>query len=161
MSAGKGRLPQFEAKQAVFAALLEEGIAALHIDARREGVDVPQHLQGRPWLVLNYSYRFQIDDFRFDDSTVFASLSFSGARFPCRVPWAAVFAISDARRERMRVWAPDMPLELRAALIADSDEEEPGGEPFVSPEPTGGLRVVDGGAETLTPRRTGHLTRVK
>ena len=165
MSAGHPNTPTPAVKQAIFADLLQQGIAALHIDARRAGVEVPDNLRGRPWLVLNYSYRYHIDDFRFDDSQVFASLSFAGARFPCRVPWDAVFAISDERREEVRVWPEDMPLELRAALTADSGDKEVRG-PLSRAPAEGvkgpGLRVIEGAGPTKpTPKKRGHLQRVK
>lgn len=165
MTVGTPHLPQPDVKQAVFAELLQHGIAALHIDARREGVQVPTNLRGRPWLVLNYSYRYHIDDFRFDDTNVFASLSFAGTRYPCRVPWAAVFAISDAGREEIRVWPEDMPLELRAALTADSADQEVLAPIARAPkEATNapGLKVIDGGSKSVkTPAKRGHLQRVK
>lgn len=165
MSAGKPRLPNPEVKQAVFAEVLEDGVAALHIDARQPGVEVPTSLRGRSWLVLNYSYRYNIDDFRFDDTAVFASLSFSGARYPCRVPWEAVFAISDVRREKARVWATDVPLELRSMMMADSADKEVRSPAMRAPSEGGGapgLRVIEGaGAATKTPPKRGHLQRVK
>ncbi len=177
MAAGMDPETPRSSKQAVFAEMLDQGIAALHLDARQPGVDVPPDLRGRSWLVLNYSYRYNIDDFRFDDRQVFASLSFSGVRFPCRVPWPAVFAISDANSKVVRVWEEDAPLELRAVLLPDSrdteDQAPAVGVPTTKPS---GLRVIDGGAsadERATtdgeggdptpgsgPRR-GHLVRVK
>lgn len=113
----------------VFAALLQDGITALHLDARHPGVRVPPWLRDRGWLVLNYSYRYNIVDFDFDDDEVFASLSFGGRPYPCRVPWSAVFGISDAGRDRLWIWPALVPADqvgdllpapLRAALPEDA-----------------------------------------
>lgn len=164
MSIGEPRTPQPDTKQDVFAKLLEEGVAVLHIDARRPGVEVPKDLRDCSRLLLNYSYRYHIEDFNFDDSQVIASLSFAGSPFPCRVPWDAVFAIGAARREEVWLWPDDVPLELRAVATGDSGNREPTApvaralqeETHVS-----ALRVIPGaGTATATPKR-GHLRRVK
>lgn len=113
----------------VFAELLQDGITSLHLDARHPGVRVPPWLRDRGWLVLNYSYRYNIADFDFDDDEVFASLSFGGRPYPCRVPWSAVFGISDAGRDRLWIWPALVPADqvgdllpapLRAALPEDA-----------------------------------------
>lgn len=171
MAANKDHEAPARDKPAVFQKMLEQGIAALHLDARHMGVAVPSELRGRSWLVLNYSYRFNIDDFTFDDDLVQASLSFSGIRFACRVPWEAVFAISDANSEVVRVWERDAPLELRAVLMPDSRDTEgqDAGEIAPPTEPRAGLRVIDGGGNASpTPARPtenqrdgSHLVRVK
>ena len=164
MSIGESRIPQPDIKRDVFEELLKKGVAALHIDARRPGVEVPNDLRDHSCLVLNYSYRYHIEDFKVDDSHVIASLSFAGSPFPCRVPWDAVFAISDARREEVRLWPEDVPLELRVVPTGDSGGREltapvvraPKEETHVS-----ALRVISGaGTATATPKR-GHLRRVK
>ena len=85
MVAGTDYEMRRSSKQAVFAEMLEQGIAALHLDARRPGVEVPPDLSGRCWLVLNYSYRYNIDDFRFDGQQVFASLSDRFLEVPARM----------------------------------------------------------------------------
>lgn len=80
-------------KREVFESSLEKGIASLHLDATVRGTRVPAHLSGQRNLVLNYSYRYQIPDFVFDEEGVVASLSFKGVPFQCVVPWDAVFGI--------------------------------------------------------------------
>ena len=117
MSAG-GRPDQ---KLRLFDLLLQDGVATLHLDARRPGVIVPPHLRSDEWLVLNYSYRFHLADFTFDDKGVRASLSFQGQAFPCTVPWPAVFAITNKDRTEGRLWREDMPASVRGRLgVADA-----------------------------------------
>ena len=152
-------------KRAVFEAVLTEGIAAVHFDPRRSGVQVPAWLCKRPVLVLNFSYGYRLDDFTFDDEMAFASLSFAGRLHPCRVPWTAVFAITDGQRDSGGAWPEDLPIEAQAAV----EEHEAGAE--IAPEPEadraeaaeGGLRLLPGGGEATpssTPAR-GHLRRIK
>lgn len=166
-----------ETKQEVFGRLLEQGVTALHLDPRRGGVDVPAHLVERPWLVLNFSYQYHIDDFEFDDNTVVASLSFQGTPYPCRVPWSAVFGITDGSQQVGRLWEDDLPAEViaqqQAALDAEDETRPPADavapRPLAKPAPVdadrdagleaapgadesgparGGLRVLDGGSES-------------
>ena len=77
-------------KLGVFKAYIEQGMVSVTLDPKRAGVSVPQHFVDRPELVLNFSHRFFIDDFTFNEHAVSASLSFSGRPFLCVVPWGAV-----------------------------------------------------------------------
>lgn len=99
-------------KRAMFAELLQEGIAALHLDPRAPGVQVPARFVGQPQLVLNFSYRYRLHDFEVDDQVVEATLSFGGQPFFCRLPWYAVFAVTNDGRDKGRVWAQDVPPEM-------------------------------------------------
>jgi stringent starvation protein B len=108
-------------KRKLFETLLEAGVAALHLDPRAAGVAVPGHLTDQPVLVLNFSFRYGVKDFRFDDKGVEASLSFSRQPFYCVVPWSAVFAVTSDDRTQGSVWQEDLPEEL--------GEREPAGSP--------------------------------
>lgn len=107
-------------KRAAFTELLSGGVTALHMDARVDGLRVPSHLRSRAWLVLNFSYGYQLADFNFDDDGVVASLSFGGRPFPCFVPWEAVFAMSDDSRDTFHLWREDMPPEALDSLSEDA-----------------------------------------
>lgn len=103
-------------KKKLFATLLQEGVTALHLDPRRPGVIVPGRFSDQGWLVLNYSYRYNVADFRFNDQVIEASLSFGGQSFYCRVPWPAVFAITDSSRQRGRIWHDEVPADVDSAI---------------------------------------------
>lgn len=142
-----------EAKRAHFRRLLDDGIATLHLDPRAAGVDVPKHLRSQPMLLLNYSWRYRLADFAFDGDEVIASLSFQGAPYRCVVPWQAVFAVTDPRREGI-VWPDDVPADLR-------EQADP------APTQTS-FRVVSGGREPSDPPVPAsaassrlHLRRIK
>lgn len=85
-------------KRVFFEKSLENGIAVLYLDPRISGVIVPEKFSGQSLLVLNYSYKYGVNDFMFDDNLVVASLSFGGFPFRCVVPWEAVGAIVDHSR---------------------------------------------------------------
>lgn len=155
-------------KWELFAELLEDGIATLHIDARRPDVLVPGHLAREAWLALNYSYRYNIADFDFDDQAVIASLSFGGRPFRCHVPWSAVFAITNESRSAGLIWQEDLPPESRGPQAEHEDDTPlppvpvPTGKPPKA-EARPSLRVLEGEAQTPAdpqPPR-GHLRRVK
>ncbi len=113
-------------KREYFALQLGAGVASLHLDPRCPGVQVPQRFAEQEWLILNYSFRYGLHDFAFDDDAVFASLSFAGQPFPCRVPWKAVFAITDEARTEGRIWEDDLPEEMRLILaqgVAKAEED--------------------------------------
>ena len=156
----------------------------MHFDARAPGVSVPERFRTDPWLVLNYSYRYNVADFTFDDSEVRASLQFAGQPYLCIVPWTAVFAITDDARSQGQHWQEDLPSDAhraapqtkRAARVQPVDADAL---PDTSNEAPArhGLQVIAGGrvevqeatapADESTepapapPRGTGHLRRVK
>ncbi len=171
------------AKLRCFRSLLESGVTALHFDARAPGVSVPERLRRDPWLVLNYSYRYNVADFTFDDNEVRATLQFGGQPHLCVVPWTAVFAITDDGRTQGQHWQEDLPADAhRAAPKAQRKRAEAvdaDALPDTSNEAPARrcLQVIAGGKEVpvvpaesaaeppaeppATPRATGHLRRVK
>jgi stringent starvation protein B len=161
----------------------------IHLDARRPGVSVPQHLRGESHLRLNLSYRFDPPDLSVTEWGVRCTLSFSGSRFTVAVPWSALFAIaSHVTKDLFWMYPDDMPPELLQQTAVTSKvptpEVAPAPVPASAPAPApasaearprGVLREVPGErteqpppeAEgprdeppTTTPRR-GHLRVVK
>lgn len=160
-------VPPTDAKRAHFRRLLEDGIATLHLDPRVAGVEVPAHLRDQAMLLLNYSWRYHLDDFAFEGDEVIASLSFQGVPFLCVVPWRAVFAITDPRREG-QVWPDALPPELRDPPEQSHAEDlRPSSSPRPAPPVAAGLRVLPGGREPdestppSPPPTRPHLRRVK
>lgn len=78
-----------------FSNLLDRGMAQLLIQPDR--AIVPPYLQeeGEACL-LNFSYKFGLDDFVFDRIGVTATLSFNKEPFYCIIPWNAVALIRPA-----------------------------------------------------------------
>ena len=87
--------PDRPSKQDAFLALLAEG-CLLHLDARRDGVVVPDHLKGEAHLVLQYGndLPIPIPDLQIDENGVSATLSFARTPWPTVVPWSAVYVVT-------------------------------------------------------------------
>ena len=102
-------------KQEVTERVLVGQSAMLHIDARRSGIVVPDHLAKDEKLVLQVGYAMAvpIPDLKVDAKGVSGTLSFNRQPFLVRVPWAAVYAVVGANDSRGWVWDEDVPEELR------------------------------------------------
>ena len=111
LDAGEGP-PQL----AVFERWIDEGIVTVTLDSRHPDVQVPDEFRNRLQLNLNFSHRFMIDDFEYDEVGVRASLSFNQVPTYCDVPWTAVYAISSTPLEETCLFATSAPPELLAAL---------------------------------------------
>lgn len=82
---------------------LERNVVMVTLDARREGVSVPSQFAKEVALSLNFSHRYNLPDFAFDEQGVSATLSFNEGYFFCLIPWEAVYRIGD------EVWLEDFP----------------------------------------------------
>ena len=138
-------------KRELLLSYLERGVAMIHLDARREGVSVPEQFASESHLRLNVSYRFGIHDFEVGEERVVATLSFGGRPFKCVVPWTAIFAMTSQSTGDGQVWPEDIPPEVlaeaqrqeRPALKAVENETPPDDEPpKPSPAKKPNLRLV-------------------
>lgn len=93
-------------------ASLDKGMTMIHLDARRPGVLVPEHLKGEPHLLLNISYRFDPPDLSVGEWGIRSTLTFAGDRFTVAIPWSALYAISSHVSKEFWVFPEDMPAEL-------------------------------------------------
>jgi stringent starvation protein B len=109
-------------KKKMLLAYLARGVAMIHLDARREGVLVPERFKGDAHLRLNVSYRYSIPDLDLDEKRVQATLSFGGVPFQCVVPWEAVFGITSHATGDGQVWPEDLPTEVVRTLAEKEDE---------------------------------------
>lgn len=100
-------------KKDVMLTLLKDAWVYVHLDPRREGVALPEHLRRERNIVLQYGYNMPIPiaDFVVDDRGIGAQLSFQRVSHATFVPWAAVFAITDGNKRAM-VWEGDVPADL-------------------------------------------------
>jgi stringent starvation protein B len=99
-------------KLRMFARLIEQGMTMVTLDARQPGVRVPSNLSQELMLNLNFSLRFGIDDFAYDDDGVRASLTFQKMPFFCEIPWAAVYQMTSTVNADRMVWPDSLPAEL-------------------------------------------------
>lgn len=105
---------QLPSKKDAADALLERGSLFVHLDPRREGVIVPDHLRGRPQLVLQFGLGLAVPirDLHVDDEGISGTLSFNRSPFACFVPWSAAYLLVNDD-EMGVVWRDDLPDELR------------------------------------------------
>lgn len=115
-------------KRAAFEQLLQEGITALAVEARAEGVCLPPHVVNGPDLaILNFSHAYRLDTFEITDDGVCASLSFHGAPWLCVVPWSAVVGIHQhitvegLTTSKALCWSVDAVPEIAAYLRQHKD----------------------------------------
>ncbi len=109
-------------KLAAFARYIEDGMVMVTIDARPVGVKVPAQFRGNCQLNLNFSHRFFLDDFEYDDRGVRASLSFSGTSSLCDIPWPAVWMIRSHVTGEVALAPDDVPDVLRTDLLGPEPE---------------------------------------
>lgn len=104
------RLPP---KKDVARALLLRGNVFVHLDPRKEGVNVPEWLCDQPQLVLQVGLDLPvpIPDLRVDEQGVCGTLSFNRSPYRCEVKWSAVFALVGDDGRGM-VWPDALPTEI-------------------------------------------------
>jgi stringent starvation protein B len=109
--------PALPGKREVVERLLARGMVFLHLDPRREGVEVPAWLKDQIQIVLQIGLDMPIPipDLHVEDQGIFATLSFNRSPFGCIVPWRAIFAVVGDDGRGM-VWPEDMPVEIAAEV---------------------------------------------
>ena len=106
-------------KKIEFDRMAADNVVTLQIDARRLGVQVPEHLGNTPNLLLKFSPRYA-STLHVTTEGVRQELSFRGEWILCVVPWLAVYAIyPDKHGAECAIWANDVPSELRRAFGMD------------------------------------------
>jgi hypothetical protein len=100
-------------KKEVMLALLERSEARVHLDARRDGVALPDRLRSDGHVRLDYGYGLTppIADLDISDEGIRATLSFSRIPFSTFIPWTAVYLIADYDGNGA-VWQEDIPPDL-------------------------------------------------
>lgn len=130
-------------------AALDKGMVMIHLDPRRPGVSVPPACRTEPHVRLNLSYRFDPPDLTVNEWGIRSTLSFSGSRFACAVPWSALFAIVSHVTQEFWMFPDDMPAELLQSQVPKATQ------PQVSPPARPVLRSVLRAAEALDPSEPG------
>ena len=105
-----------EPKHVTFGGLIEIGKVMVTLDTRAEGVIVPSQFANAPQLHLNFSHRFRIDDFEFDEDSVRATLSFDSGDAHCVVPWKAIYVMVCESADACHIYPTDFPPELQSVV---------------------------------------------
>jgi stringent starvation protein B len=116
-------------KRDAFNAFFGEGWVSIHLDARREGVQVPGEHTSNRHLVLQYGQNMPIPipDLQVDDLGITATLSFSRTPHRTFVPWTAVYIVA-CNDGRGILYYEDVPEDVSFfARPIDSKTGEPAG----------------------------------
>ena len=108
----------------VFKQLVEQGMVMVVMDSRKPDVQVPPRFADDHQLRLNFSLKFYIDDFEYDDYGVRASLSFNKVPYYCDIPWHAVYALNSQAVEQGVMWPDDVPDELQNMVEEIQSEQQ-------------------------------------
>lgn len=110
-------------KRELFAAWLKAGTVCVLFDARDKAVKVPKDLKERGDLRLNFCYNFHLADFNFNDTAVFATLSFDDGEHFCSVPWSSVYGLQSAVLHQGAVWFDSFPVDQDQVSVLGFSEE--------------------------------------
>jgi stringent starvation protein B len=124
-------------KKDVALALLEQASVFIHLDPRKDGVQVPVGFKKQAQLVLQIGLNMvvKIPDLEVDDEGISCTLSFNRRPHYCHMPWASIYALVDESGRGM-VWPDDVPPEVVA------QQREGAKKTAATPRPR--LRAVDG-----------------
>ena len=111
-------------KQQSLSTLMEKGVVMLHLDARRPGVRVPEHLKTQSWLRLNFNHQKGKGDIQVNEWGLRETLRFNGQWSAVAVPWSAIFALSlPEQADAPTIFAEDLPEEMVEAALARLQRE--------------------------------------
>jgi stringent starvation protein B len=137
----------------------------VHLDARRPGVVVPEHLRREAHLLLNLSYKFSPPDLTVSEWGVRQTLTFGGVAFNVAVPWSALYAISSHATKEFYMYPDDMPPELLATqtqrLAMETEAPEEGSARAVLREVVLDQKPTGEAEPPKEPPKRGHLRLVK
>lgn len=76
-----------------FDKLIQMAKTSVNIMTQLNGVIIPEEFKRKPILRLDWSFRFGIPDFAYDEEGIKGTLSFNGVQFYNFIPWDSVFEI--------------------------------------------------------------------
>jgi stringent starvation protein B len=137
--------------------LLEQGPILVHIDARADGVEVPEQFRHQARLVLRFGYRLSppIVDLDVGEEAIRGTLTFGGQPFPCAVPWSALYAVIAESDGQGTVWPEDVPDEILEELGMASS-----GASGSQPAPKAAKAAAPPPPDKPTKQRANHLKLV-
>lgn len=135
--------------------LLAEGPVLVRVDARSEGVHVPEDFRNDPRLVLRFGYGLSpaIADLDIDEEGISGTLTFGGRPFHCILPWRSLYAVVAEPEQRGMVWPEDVPEEVLGELVPPADGPRPS-------SVEGDAAKAPSSTPTKPKRRASHLKLV-
>jgi stringent starvation protein B len=148
-------------KMNVIIKYLEDDYILVHLDARKEGVDIPDHLLGNPTVTLKLSYGFK-GGMQVTEERVWAALTFGGRFRDCFIPMPAIWGATTSSGANT-IWPEDAPPEIVAQIIEELKPKESSAKP--APNLTATTNSNPSSPKPPKPKRNGpkpnHLKRVK
>lgn len=105
---------------------IPDGVVSVHFDATRFDVKCPKRFRKRTSLRLDFGLNVPrpIVDLKIDQEAISGTLSFDGDGWVfCKVPWAAVFCVSQPTHDRVCVWLNDAPEDVQREVLRVAGEE--------------------------------------
>jgi len=147
-------------KMNVIIKYLEDDYILVHLDARKEGVDIPDHLLGNPTVTLKLSYGFK-GGMQVTEERVWAALIFGGRFRDCFIPMPAIWGATTSSGANT-IWPEDAPPEIVAQIIEELKPKDSSAKPAPNLTAT---TTNPAAPKTPKPKRNGpkpnHLKRVK
>ena len=112
-------------KQKVILDLLQNNSSVfIHLYPKYPGVDVPKQFVKDFHLILQvgYAMAIHIPDLIINDDGIFCTLSFSGIKHYCKLPWKSIFIIKGYETGGCS-WGEDMPQELLSSIMNDHNKK--------------------------------------
>ena len=96
-------------------AYLKDEYMLIHFDARKPGIELPEHLLNNPTVTLKLSYEFQ-GGMEVNEERIWASLLFSGKYKDCFVPINSIWGATSCSGANT-IWPEDAPPEVMMQVI--------------------------------------------
>lgn len=158
-------------KRDIIDRLLEQDHVLLHIDATKEGLDIPEHLLSNPQLVLKISRRF-MGNLYLKQELIETELLFGEANlnYLCKIPYDCIWGATSAEKKTL-VWPQDLPEILAKEVKKNipSEKTEAKSSPVTKPELKQAAPKKESSGKTVDtktddkdkPKKTPHLKLVK
>lgn len=116
-------LPKINKKE-YFEDLMNTGLVQVLVNPKMRGVKLPPSLKSEAIVALNWSYKFNIKDFSFDDKGIRGTLSFNSKEFFVDTPWKSIWGIflTKTPKESMKIWEADAPKEISLSEFIQEDK---------------------------------------
>ncbi len=111
-----GRQDDAGSQSAQFTRMIDQGLTSVLVNSWVQGVSLPRELMNQARLLLNWSYRFHLPDFAFDEAGIRGTLSFASGDHYVKLPWASIYVMFLKNGDSWAYWPQQTPDELRPFL---------------------------------------------
>lgn len=87
-----------------FCKFIEDGMVQVEVITSDPGIVIPEHLKQKPLELINWSKRFLIKDFSYDEQGVRGSLNYGGKVLFTDLPWSSIWSMRIRDTDRHQAW---------------------------------------------------------